>query len=164
AEKGYRRLMEAIAKLNALQSAVPVSDSPLATELTDTLQAAFAEMDHDFNTPKALARLFELCTMINKLSDGQLDVQAAGQQVLDQLRSGVRTLVFDIFGLLDEAAASGDDHLDQLNGLMQLLIDIRAQARQSKDWATSDKIRDALLELEIELKDGKEGTTWTLGS
>lgn len=160
AEKGYKRLMEAMSKLNGMESSVAVADTPVSREITATLAAAFAEMNDDFNTPKALARLFDLCTTINKLADGQLPIDAAGQAALEGLRNGMRTLVFDIFGLLDEAA-SADSHLAQLDGLMQLLIELRAHARQAKDWSTSDKIRDALQHLQIELKDGKDGTNWS---
>lgn len=160
AEKGYRRLMEAYAKLKGMRSSVKEADTPVSREIRETISAAFAEMDDDFNTPRALARLFESCTIINKLADGQLDPDQAGQDALDHLRTGIETMVFDVFGLLDEAAAA-DDHMAQLDGLMQLLIDIRANARQAKDWATSDKIRDALQHLEIELKDGKDGTKWS---
>jgi len=160
AEKGYKRLMESIAKLQHLHASVASADTPLSREILDTLSAAFVEMDDDFNTPKALARLFELCTVINKLADGQLALDDVGEATLEQLRRDVRVLVQDVFGLLDEAAAA-DDHMEQLDGLMQLLIEIRANARQAKDWATSDKIRDALQPLAIELKDGKDGTTWS---
>jgi cysteinyl-tRNA synthetase len=66
--------------------------------------------------------------------------------------------VFVVFGLLDEDAADSND--GTLDGLMQLIIDIRSDARVRKDWATSDKIRDALKAIHLQLKDGKEGTSW----
>jgi cysteinyl-tRNA synthetase len=65
------------------------------------------------------------------------------------------------FGLLDEADSLSDDHMAQLDGLMQFIIEMRQQAREQKDWATSDKIRDTLASIDIELKDGKEGTKWS---
>jgi cysteinyl-tRNA synthetase len=119
-------------------------------------------MNDDFNAPKALARMFELCTTINKLADGQLNTDDAGQQALDAVSKGFSDLLFVVFGLYDEAAAGADDHMDQLQGLMQLVIEMRQQARQNKDWPTSDKIRDTLNAIHIELKDGKEGTTWKI--
>ncbi|HUR32082.1 MAG TPA: hypothetical protein VMZ69_11675, partial [Saprospiraceae bacterium] len=70
--------------------------------------------------------------------------------------------LFGIFGLKDENAEGSDNHMQQLDGLMQLVIDIRQQARQNKDWTISDKIRDTLAAIEIELKDGKEGTSWKI--
>ena len=162
AEKGYKRLMEAYQTLTTLNSGKTTSDSPLSKEIQEGIQSAFAEMEDDFNVPKSMARLFELCPVINKMADGQLNPDDAGQEILDQLKKGFEELLFNIYGLSDENAAGADDHLEQLDGLMRLVIDIRQQARQNKDWATSDKIRDTLTAIDIELKDGKEGTTWKL--
>ena len=86
-------------------------------------------MNDDFNTPKALARLFEFCTTINKLADGQLNTDDAGQHALDLARKGFSDLLFSVFGLKDEAAAGADDHMNQLDGLMQLVIEMRQNAR-----------------------------------
>ena len=156
--------MESYRTLMALFTNVPTSDSPLAKELEAGIQDAFNEMDDDFNVPKSLARLFELCTTINKMADGQLNVDDAGQFSLDVAKSGFKNLLFDIYGLIDESAIATDDHMNQLDGLMKLVIEMRQQARQNKDWATSDKIRDTLNEIDIELKDGKEGTSWAIGN
>lgn len=163
AEKGYKRLLEAYNTLNQLSSEIPKSEKPLATEIEEGIKAAFEEMDDDFNVPKSLARLFEMCTTINKMADGQLDVNDAGQHSLDVAKKGFKNLLFDIYGLADESAAATDDHMNQLDGLMKLVIDMRQQARQNKDWPTSDKIRDTLAAIDIELKDGKEGTKWAIG-
>ena len=162
AEKGYRRLIETYNTLKGLKAAVAASDSPLAAEIHQGIRDAFDEMNDDFNAPKALARLFELCTTINKLADGQLKTDDAGQEALDALQKGFSDLLFVVFGLFDESAAGADDLMDQLQGLMQLVIDMRQQARESKDWPTSDKIRDTLNAIHIELKDGKEGTSWKI--
>ena len=160
AEKGYRRLIETYNTLKGLTTDVAKSDTPLAAEIHQGIRDAFDEMNDDFNAPKALARLFELCTTINKLADGQLKTDDAGQEALDALQKGFSDLLFVVFGLFDESAAGADDHMDQLKGLMQLVIDMRQQARENKDWPTSDKIRDTLNAIHIELKDGKEGTSW----
>jgi cysteinyl-tRNA synthetase len=162
AEKGYKRLIETYNTLRGLTSAVPKSTHALAGELEKGIQSAFDEMNDDFNAPKAMARLFELCTMVNKLADGQLSTDDAGQEALDTLTKGFSDLLFVVFGLLDESAAGADDHMDQLSGLMQLVIEMRQQARENKDWPTSDKIRDTLNAIHIELKDGKEGTQWVV--
>ena len=160
AEKGYRRLIETYNTLKGLTTDVAKSDTPLAAEIHQGIRDAFDEMNDDFNAPKALARLFELCTVINKLADGQLKTDDAGQEALDALQKGFSDLLFVVFGLFDESAAGADDHMDQLQGLMQLVIEMRQQARENKDWPTSDKIRDTLNAIHIELKDGKEGTSW----
>lgn len=162
AEKGYRRLMDSYKTLQGLRSPVATSTHTLSTELKEGIQAAFEEMNDDFNAPKALARMFELCTVINKLADGQLNTADAGQEALDAVTKGFGDLLFVIFGLKDESAEGGDSHMEQLEGLMQLVIEMRQQARQNKDWPTSDKIRDTLAAIHIELKDGKEGTQWKI--
>ena len=130
AEKGYARLLEAYNTLSRLSTSVEKTDSPLAKELEEGIQSAFAEMDDDFNVPKALARLFELCPLINKLSEGQLNPDDAGQHAIDVAKKGFEELLFGIFGLKDENAEGAEDHMQQLDGLMQLVIDIRQQARQ----------------------------------
>lgn len=160
AEKAYQRLMDAYSTLNTLASEAPESTHGLANEIRQQIDSAFEEMNDDFNTPKAMARLFEFCTTINKLADGQLRTEDAGQQALDYAKKGFSDLLFTIFGLRDEASSGADDHMDQLDGLMQLVIEMRQHARENKDWPTSDKIRDTLAAIHIELKDGKEGTSW----
>lgn len=162
AEKGCRRLFDTYHTLEKLSSGIKDSDKPLAKEIEDGIKSAFEEMDDDFNVPKSLARLFELCSTINKMADGQFNVDDAGQHALDIAKNGFKTLLFDVFGLSDESALATDDHMSQLDGLMQLVIDMRQQARQNKDWPTSDKIRDTLAAIDIELKDGKEGTKWAV--
>ena len=162
AEKGYNRLMEAFNTLSGLACSALVRETPLSKELEEGIQAAFDEMNDDFNAPKALARMFELCTTINKMADGQLSVEDAGQRALAKVKEGFYDLLFTVFGLANESTLGQDDHMNQLHGLMDLIIDIRRKARESKDFATSDKIRDSLLSVNIELKDGKEGTTWTI--
>ncbi len=161
AEKGYQRLLEAHKTLKSLSSDNPKSDSSVAKEIEETIAAAFEEMNDDFNTPKALARLFELIPTINKLADGQLNVDDAGQAALTTAKKGFDDLLFVVFGLKNESGEN-NDHMDQLDGLMQLVIDMRQQARENKDWPTSDKIRDTLNEIKIDLKDSKDGTSWAL--
>ena len=119
-------------------------------------------MNDDFNTPKALARLFELVTKINSLKDGHLDVTDMTADTLERLQQTFQDFIFDVFGLKDDTVAGENGASEILEGLMDLIIDIRQEARANKDWATSDKIRDTLKELHVQLKDSKEGTTWTI--
>ncbi|MBK7870898.1 MAG: cysteine--tRNA ligase [Saprospiraceae bacterium] len=161
AEKGFRRLMEAMKTLKSLESPSTVQVGALDQEIKDLLAEAFTNMNDDFNTPKALANLFELVTKINALKGGQLHIAEVSVQTLEHLKKTFHDFIYHIFGLLDEDHASDGNGV--LDGLMQLVIDMRADARTRKDWATSDKIRDVLKELDIQLKDSKEGTTWTKG-
>lgn len=159
AEKGYRRLMEANILLQKME-ATNGSASELDTEINDLMDKAFQQMSDDFNTPMAMARLFELVSKINSLSAGHLSNNDITNETVDRLKSTFNTFIYDIFGLLDEEIGTGGRN-GIADGLMQLIIELRQSARTNKDWGTSDKIRDSLKELEIQVKDGKEGTTWS---
>lgn len=159
AEKGFRRLMEANKTLQALSHPGKAQAGKLDEEINQLIRLVHEEMNDDFNTPKALAVLFDLASKINSLKDGHLPIAAVAEHTLSLLQQTFRDFIFEVFGLLDELEAGGDN--GTLDGLMQLIIDIRQSARANKDWGTSDKIRDVLKELNIVLKDGKEGTGWS---
>ena len=159
AEKGYRRLMEAHKLLQQIKADPNGQAGSVDGEVNQLIDQAFAEMNDDFNTPRALARIFELVSRVNSLQGGQLPLADLRPATLERLQQAFRTFINDIFGLKEELEAAGSDH-GLVDGLMQLVIEIRQQARANKDWATSDKIRDALAELQIQLKDSKEGTSW----
>ena len=156
AEKGYKRLMEAYKSLLALTS-TQKEKTTLDAKIAGIAQSAFDDMDDDFSTPRAIARLFELVTIINSLKDGQTQISDISLNGIYQLKTTFETILFDILGLKDEANTN-DGSVD---GLMQLIIDLRQIARVNKDWPTSDKIRDSLNEVNIQIKDGKEGTSWS---
>ncbi|MCB0594560.1 MAG: cysteine--tRNA ligase [Lewinellaceae bacterium] len=162
AERGFRRLMEANKTLQGMAYTGKGAEGPLGKEVKKLIAQVHEEMNDDFNTPKALAVLFDLVTKVNSLKDGHLSIDEIPEETFQKLKSTFHDFIYDIFGLKDEldGGAEGNGLAD---GLMQLIIDIRQQARANKDWATSDKIRDALKELEIVLKDGKEGTSWVKG-
>lgn len=162
AEKGYRRLMEAYRTLQALESPANAAAGELDKEINDLIDQAYAEMNDDFNTPKALARLFELVTRINGLKDGHLPADQVSGPTLTLLKDTFRIFLFDILGLQDEGADSGENGQAMMNGLMDMILNIRQEARTNKDWATSDLIRDSLKELGIQVKDSKEGASWTV--
>ena len=162
AEKGYRRLMEGNKLLQGMQHPGKGNAGELDAELRQLMQQVKAEMDDDFNTPKALAVLFELVTKVNSLKAGHLQLSETTPETLEQLKQTFHDYIYMVLGLQDEMAAEGNGD-SPLDGLMELIIDIRAQARANKDWATSDKIRDTLKELDIVLKDSKEGTSWVKG-
>lgn len=161
AEKGYRRLMEAFRTVQAMEPVAGAQAGALDAEINQLIDQAFEEMSDDFNTPKAMARLFELVTRINGMKDGHLPKNEVSGETLSRLKTTFADMVFQVLGLLDEmAAGTGDNGANLVDGLMEIIIDLRKDARTNKDWATSDKIRDMLGALEVQLKDGKEGTTW----
>lgn len=161
AEKGYKRLMEGYAVLQELTGATATEDNVLGKEINDLIEATYAEMDDDFNTPKALARLFELVSKINGLKGGQLSMTDISEATLDKLKSTFDIVIFNILGLKDEQAEGGNNQA--LDAVMQLILEIRQDARTNKDWGTSDKIRDALKAAGIVVKDEKDGASWGLG-
>ncbi|MEL6274099.1 MAG: DALR domain-containing protein, partial [Bacteroidota bacterium] len=164
AEKGYHRLMEAWRNLESLVATGKAQNETVGKTLEVGLVAAYAEMDNDFNTPKALARVFELVSKINALKGGQLSLDEVSPESLDYFKAGFKALIFDVFGLLDETTGGGGNgkHHAALDGVMNVLLDIRQQARADKNWGLSDQIRDALKEAGISVKDGKEGATWSV--
>ncbi len=159
AEKGYRRLMEGNKVLQSLAHPGNGAAGKLDEEINATIDQAFANMNDDFNTPKALASLFDLVTKVNSLKAGQLPMTDITEDTLNRLKKTFNDFINDIFGLRDEMAATSGNGV--VEGLMKLILEIRQEARARKDWGTSDKIRDALKELNIVVKDGKEGTSWS---
>jgi cysteinyl-tRNA synthetase len=161
AEKGYTRMMEAWKVLQNMEGATGQADSEFDQEIKDIFESAFQDMDDDFNTPKALAKLFDMVTKINSLAAGIIPLTSVTPETLSRMKTYMHDFLFNIFGLKDESAIAGDDNMAALDGVMSLLLDIRQQARQNKDWATSDQIRDRLAAVGLQVKDSKEGATWS---
>ncbi|MBR6899699.1 MAG: cysteine--tRNA ligase, partial [Bacteroidales bacterium] len=118
-------------------------------------QKCYDAMNDDFSTPIVISHLFEGARIINSAADGKLKLCQAD---IDELRGIFDTFLFDILGMKDEAAS---DNTALIDGLMHIILDIRATAKANKDWATSDKIRDALKEAGVTVKDGKDGATYS---
>lgn len=150
-EKGYNRLMEAIKTLGELSASA--TSSVNIQEWTNKLYAA---MDDDFNTPILIAHLFDGVKMINSIKDGSETITA---EDLDVLTKTIKGFVFEVLGL--QAEENSNAHTEKLDGVVKMLIEMRMQARADKNWALSDQIRDQLAALGIQLKDGKDGTTYT---
>ncbi|WP_129595560.1 cysteine--tRNA ligase [Seramator thermalis] len=150
AEKGYKRLMEGLSNLQRIQ---PSSSS--SVNVAALRENCYAAMNDDFNTPVLISHLFEGARIINATIDGKERLSAADLELLQHV---MKTFVFDVLGLLDETKADAKSHV--VDGLMKLILEIRSEARAKKDWATSDKIRDNLKAIGIEIKDGKDGTDW----
>jgi len=160
AKKGYKRLMGANKLLQAMTTTNDDSSKPINAELVKSMEAAFADMNDDFNTPKALSRLFEIVPKVNSWAEGKLDINEVSKDTLAAIQKGFADMIFAIMGLLDDQDEAGGSGV--VDGLMDLILDLRQNARANKDWPTADTIRDKMKELEIVVKDGKEGTTWSL--
>jgi cysteinyl-tRNA synthetase len=152
AEKGYKRLMEAMSSLNA----IPTSNKS-SLNIAEWKQLCYDAMNDDFNTPILIAQLFEGVRFVNVLKEGKETLTAEDSKIFTNV---MNAFVFDVLGLEDEKASDGNN--DKLEGTVNLLIAMRKQAREDKNFALSDQIRDQLLALGIQLKDGKEGTTFSL--
>jgi cysteinyl-tRNA synthetase len=114
-------------------------------------------MNDDFNSPVLIAELFETVKLIHRVNDGEETLTAFD---IAQLRKSINAFVYDVLGLTLEVSIKEDNTF--LDKALEVLIEMRDQARAAKDFATSDRIRDALLAKGIQLKDGKEGTSYTL--
>ena len=152
AEKGFQRLMNAIKLIPNLKA----SDNS-SIQLTDLKQSIYEALNDDFNTPIALAQLFEMVRNINLINDGKESISADDKLALEKLANEI---VFDVLGLKDEK--NTDDN--KIDGLMQLILQQRSDAKVRKDYAASDAIRDHLKSIGIEVKDGKDGATYSVNS
>lgn len=152
AEKGYFRLMEAIEGLKEIKASTTSTLSISNWEV-----ACYEAMNDDFNTPILIAQLFEGVRFINLLKEQKETLTLSDLDLFSSLMNG---FVFDVLGLEDDKEV-GNRH-DKLDGVVNILIEMRNQARANKDFAMSDQIRDQLLAIGIQLKDGKEGTSFTV--
>lgn len=164
-EKALKRLWEAYENLLKLDAAAfPVAGIDAAlNERIGKLVASFADdMNDDLNSAKVIANMFELAPVINSLKGGQIKTEAVSTATIRLMQQEMKTWLEDIFGLQNpSAAANGDD--SKLSGVMQVLIELRRQARARKDFQTSDAIRNQLADMGIQLKDEKDGTvSWSL--
>jgi cysteinyl-tRNA synthetase len=149
AEKGMNRLMAAVDLIDSLK---PGSTS--SSDVKVLREQAYAALNDDLNTAIAISHLFEGARIINSVNGGTESLTA---EDITHLRETMHLFVFDILGLKSEVKGDSDD----LNGVMDLLLLLRADAKAKKDFATSDKIRDELVKLNFIIKDGKDGTSWS---
>lgn len=160
-EKALKRLWEAYELLKNLSApdGQPATDLAMDEKIVSQLQELETFMDDDFSTAKVLANLFEIAPIINSIKDGHIAINAISASTLQLMKNSFSIYLEDIMGLKNSAAEKGNT----LNGAMQLLIDIRKEAKEKKDYATSDKIRKQLLAQGIILKDEKDGNmSWGL--
>jgi len=151
AEKGHAKLMEAISFLDKIEAG-----NASTFNVHEWKSSCYEAMNDDFNTPILIANLFEAVKVINQIKEQKASITA---QDLQDLKETLHAFVFDVLGLLNETS---QENSNKINGVIELLIKLRKEARENKDWALSDQIRDELLALGIQLKDGREGTTFTM--
>ena len=160
ARKGWQRIWGAVSLVREqMRTAEAGEASSEAITLAESTKAAFIEkMNDDFNAPAALAVLQDYTRQVNTLLNEQGQQTAGTLELLDGL---YRELGSDVLGIIPEEATT-DSSAEREDGLIRLLIELRAEARANKDWATSDKVRDQLRELGVVLEDRADGTIWKL--
>ncbi|AZB24598.1 MULTISPECIES: cysteine--tRNA ligase [Chryseobacterium] len=151
-EKGFIRLMEAVKVLNSI---TPDDTKQSEFSLTDWKKKCYDALTDDFNSPILIAHLFEAVKYIFALNDGKETISTAD---LEDLKSALNAFIFDVLGL-QTVEENNNEKLDQT---LKVLIELRNQARKSKNFELSDQIRDKLLAEGIELKDGRDGTSYVL--
>jgi len=152
-EKGFNRLMDAYHAIDEL----PVADKS-SVDIKSWKQSCYDAMNDDFNSPILIAKLFYAVKMINNIKEEAATITSEDKEELQKTMSA---FMFDVLGLVDKVSENNDTS-DKLTSTVELLIKLRAEARNNKDFALSDQIRDQLQEMGIQLKDGKEGTTFTI--
>jgi cysteinyl-tRNA synthetase len=155
-EKALRRFMEGYEwlQVQSFGKETVSKDEALATQLTTWINELEQFMDDDINTAKVVANLFEILPSINSLKDKHIAADAVAGTVWATVQTQLKLFVESILGLKVDQSANRQ----QLNGVVELLIEIRKQAKDNKDFATSDKIRNQLADMGIQLKDEKDGS------
>ena len=158
AGKGYERLMDAICDLDR----VPVSkqcDAETDKFVQSLRRRCYDAMNDDLQTPLVISYLFEACHLVHVLLDHKAEICSA---CLKELSDVMRLFAFDLLGLKSEKAANNAAREEAYGKVVDMVLDLRAKAKAEKDWATGDKIRDALAAAGFEVKDTKDGVTWKL--
>jgi cysteinyl-tRNA synthetase len=176
-EKGLKRLMAGLTSVGSWQLAVgsqqfavPSSQTAIGDLGTANLKlgtvspvvqsfikSSYDAMNDDFNSPVVIAQLFDAVRIINLIKEGKEKLSGKDLALLGQT---YKEFIVDILGLVPEDQSGQKDEV--INGLMDTIIEIRKDARAKKDFATSDQIRDKLLKINIQIKDGKEGASWEM--
>ena len=164
AEKGYEKLMNAIADLERIQVS-DKCDAETEKVVKALRQKCYDAMNDDLATPLVLSHLFEACTVVNKLVDHKATICA---ECLKELKETMHLFTEDILGLStlstfnSQLSTSNNAREEAFGKVVDMVLELRAKAKADKDWATSDKIRDELAAAGFEVKDTKDGVTWKL--
>jgi cysteinyl-tRNA synthetase len=134
------------------------ASSNSSVDVNELSSRAYTALCDDLNSPIAIAALFDWVRIINSLAEGKENITAAD---LDTLKSTFKTLTVDILGLIDEQT-EGSKHAELTGKLIELLLNMRLQAKANKDFAASDSIRDELTKLGVTVRDRKDGFDWEI--
>lgn len=154
AEKGLKRFIQAVKDSANLEIKSEVVDN---VQIEEIRQGVYKALCDDLNTPVAIAHLFDAVKIVNQVKDKTISINEQDKLKLSAL---FKDVVEDVLGLVDEQEGSGVSEI--LNGVMEMLLEVRSGAKRNKDFATSDLIRDRLNKLGITIKDTKEGTEWSV--
>ena len=153
AEKGYQRLSEALELLNTLPSS-----NNSSVNIEQWVSDCYAAMNDDFNTPMLIAKLFEACKFIQGIQDGK---ESISSRDLNLLQNKIQEFTTDVLGVQFESSKASQENTALISPLVEMLLEERNMARDNKDYQKSDEIRDKLKQLGIEIKDSKEGTSFS---
>ena len=150
ASKGLQRLQKGLARIEELKSSTAST-----VDILSLKESLYHAMNDDFNSPIAISKLFDSLKMVAAIELGE---ETISEEDLTSFKSLFHSFFFDILGLeVEETAAQSNEITDEL---MELILDFRKAAKDQRDWATADKIRDKLKELKIGIKDSKDGAVW----
>ena len=149
--------MAALKLLGGFEYKSGLLDESEDSKVNELCQMCYKHMNDDFNSPKTIASLFELVAKINTFSTNNT-IGVISEKTFKYLKDTFEGFVVEVFGLVPLM----ENDSDKLDGTVKLLVQMRNEAKQNKDYALSDKIRDNLIGIGIQLKDSKEGTTYTI--
>ena len=157
-EKGFNKLMDAHSLLQNLSYTKTTFDEQLDRKIDELIYACYTHMNDDFNTPLTIATLFELVSIVNTLNSSKT-VGTLSEKTFKKLQNNFHGFVSDVLGLEGKSNEQKDDKSEKL---VELVLAMRAEAKSNKDYMLSDKIRDDLSKIGVVIKDGKDGTTYTI--
>ena len=157
-QKGLDRLMTGIADLERMQPSA-ISDETTHLFVSRLRQRCYDAMNDDLQTPVVISCLFEACHVINSVLDHKATISTDDQK---ELADTMRLFTFDLLGLKSEKGTDNNAREEAFGKVVDMVLELRAKAKEAKDWATSDRIRDTLAQDGFEVKDTKDGVTWRL--
>ncbi|PKP06934.1 MAG: cysteine--tRNA ligase [Bacteroidetes bacterium HGW-Bacteroidetes-5] len=153
AEKGYKKMMQAKRDISSINTKQGV----LSPEIKSLHEGIYEALCDDMNTPIALAHLFDAVRIVNSAKDGQMTLTTEDKQVIEAL---FKNIAEGVLGLTDEQSLTSNSKI--INGVMEIVLEMRKEAKANRDFAKSDMIRDNLTRLGITIKDTKEGAEWSI--